>query len=145
VSLFKIVKYSSLIYVLGRHRSKLFRSAAVLLFAFITSLLYEDIRHYLELQHPGTLLYALTAKIIVVYGSLVFVLWQFRPNAAEKSPVGAENPAEAENPTQSPADRLDALADVDTHDRLRSRYDRILNDGSRATKSKGKDSGEPAP
>lgn len=145
MSLFKIVKYSSLIYFLGRHRSKLFRSAAVLLFAFITSLLYDDIRHYLELQHPGTLLYALAAKITIVYGSLVFVLWQFRPKASEKPPIEVEKAAAAEMPRQSPQDRLDALANVDTYDRLRNRYDRILNDNSRAARPKSKDRGEPAP
>ncbi len=84
MSLFRIVKYSSLIYFLGRHRDKLFRSLAVLLFALVTSLLYEDLRHYLELQHPGTLIYALIAKVVIVYGALAFVLWQFRPHQRTK-------------------------------------------------------------
>ena len=123
MSLFRIVKYSSLIYFLGRHRDKLFRSAAVLLFAFITSLLYDDLRHYLEIQHPGTLLYALIAKIVIVYGSLAFVLWQFRPKRGNSAP---EPPAEKAAPPVPPSDRLDALANVDEHQRLRSRYDRVL-------------------
>jgi hypothetical protein len=142
VSLFRIVKYSSLIYFLGRHRNKLFRSAAVLLFAFVTSLLYEDIRAYLEIQHPGTLIYALVAKIVIVYGSLLFVLWQFRPQGERKAPTqnapgqdrgkrgkgqAGNGEAEAtEAPRSPPDDRLQALADIDRHDRLRSRYDRVL-------------------
>ena len=52
MSLFRIVKYSSIIYFLGKHRGKLFRSLAVLLFAVVTSLLYEDLRVYLASQHP---------------------------------------------------------------------------------------------
>ena len=123
MSLFRIVKYSSLIYFLGRHRDKLFRSLAVLLFALITSLLYEDLRHYLELQHPGTLIYALIAKVVIVYGALAFVLWQFRPSGGEVQPPKATPEAE---PAPAPADRLDAFADVDRYTRLRSRYDRVL-------------------
>lgn len=136
MSLFRIVKYSSLIYFLGRHRSKLFRSIAVLLFALLTSLLYDDVRAYLELQHPGTLLYALLAKIIIVYGSLAFVLWQFRPrrdgSAAEKAPPAIEKSKKA---AELPDDRLQALTDVDRHDRLRSRYDRVLSGDSKAPDS----------
>mgnify|MGYP000751873752 CR=1 FL=1 len=63
-----------------------------LLFAFITSLLYDDIRAYLEIQHPGSLIYALIAKIVIVYGSLAFVLWQFRPRAAASGAAGRETP-----------------------------------------------------
>jgi hypothetical protein len=133
VSLFRIVKYSTLIYFLGRHRSKLFRSIAVLLFAFVTSLVYEDVRAYLELQHPGTLLYALIAKIVIVYGSLLFVLWQFRPRsstAADDAGAGADageiRRGRSRDTPLAPPDRLSALSDIETHDRLRSRYDRVL-------------------
>ena len=128
VSLFRIVKYSSLIYFLGRHRNKLFRSFAVLLFALITSLLYEDVRHYLELQHPGTLLYALIAKMVIVYSSFAFVLWQFRPGGGPRPPASA---AKAK-PAPAPMPRIDAFADVDRHTRLRSRYDRVLKGDSAA-------------
>jgi len=135
VSLFRIVKYSSLFYFLGRHRGKLFRSAAVLLFALVTSLLYDDLRLYLESQHPESLIYALIAKVAIVYGALAFVIIQFRPRGARKqrgearaarlgSEAGADRGA-AVGDTPG-AERLDALADVDRHARLRSRYDRIL-------------------
>lgn len=142
MSLFRIVKYSSLIYFLGKHRDKLFRSAAVLLFAFVTSLLYDDLRHYLEIQHPGTLLYALIAKIVIVYGSLVFVFWQFRPrrgdtSSSAKAEAGktgkgrnTEKPQVEE--AERPRDRLDELADIDSHPRVRSRYERVLDGESNA-------------
>ena len=133
MSLFRIVKYSSILYFLGRHRTKLFRSIAVLLFALVTSFLYEDLRVYLEIQHPGTLIYALAGKVIIVYGALAFVLLQFRPAKSEngegeeraRSLGGRSKPSEAPE-TEAPRDRLDALADIEHHDRLRSRYDRIL-------------------
>lgn len=132
MSLFRLVKYSSLIYFLGRHRSKLFRSIAVLLFALLTSLIYDDVRSYLELQHPGTLLYALLIKIVIVYGSLAFVLWQFRPRRAERGDAGvsrADSLAQesTKRAATTPEDRLQALADLDRHDRLRSRYERVLS------------------
>lgn len=123
MSVFRLIKYSSIIYFLGRHKSKLFRSVAVLLFAFVTTLLYDDVRVYLESQHPDTLLYALGAKILIVYGSLAFVLWQFRGAARERS---GQEPARVVA-AEEPQDRLSSLADVDAHVKLKSRYDRILD------------------
>ncbi|MFK8041009.1 hypothetical protein [Congregibacter sp.] len=133
MSIFRILKYSSLLYFLGKHRSKLARSAAVLLFAFVSSLIYDDVRIYLAQQHPGTLIYALIAKIVIVYGSLVFVLLQFR-NSVRSSDDGKARAARiAERNDSSPPSseavakgHLDALADLEEHDHLRSRYDRIL-------------------
>ena len=133
MSIFRILKYSSLLYFLGKHRSKLTRSAAVLLFAFVSSLIYDDVRVYLAQQHPGTLIYALIAKIVIVYGSLVFVLLQFR-SSAQSSDDGKTRAAKvAERNDNSPPStepvvkgHLDALADLEEHGHLRSRYDRIL-------------------
>jgi hypothetical protein len=133
MSLFRILKYSSIIYFLGKHRDKLFRSVAVLLFAFVTSLIYDDLQVYLAQQHPGTLIYALIGKIVIVYGSLVFVLLQFRAGAKASDQGEARAAALAKTDEQSttsespPRDRLDALSDLDHHDRLRSRYERILS------------------
>jgi len=142
VSLFRLIKYSSILYYFGKHRDKLLRSAAVLLFAFVTSLIYEDVRMYLAQQHPGTLIYALLVKIVIVYGSLVFVLLQFRGSknretdgearAAAAAAKGGSAPDKGSSkragkaPAPAPGDRLDALSDLDRHDRLKSRYDRIL-------------------
>lgn len=78
MSLFRFAKYSTMLFFLHRHRSKLFRSIAVLLFALVTSLLYEDLRIYLDARHLDTLVYALPGKAIIVCGMLGFVLFQFR-------------------------------------------------------------------
>ncbi len=132
MSLFRFVKYSSILFFLSKHRAKLFRSAAVLLFAFVTSLLYDDLRLYLESQHPESLIYALIAKIVIVYGSLLFVLLQFRPGSGEKrgearaAAMPKATPSGKETSTEAPNDRLSALADVDSHKSLRTRYDRVL-------------------
>jgi hypothetical protein len=132
MSMFKLIKYSSIIFFLGKHRGKLFRSTAVLLFALVTSLLYEDVRVFLTEQHPETLIYALVAKIGIVYGSLAFVLLQFRPDksgssSGEMKAAALGDKKSGKTTGQSPGtDRLDALADLDQHQQLRSRYDRIL-------------------
>ena len=133
MSLFRFVKYSSILFFLGRHRTKLFRSLAVLLFALVTTLLYEDVRVYLETRHPETLIYALGVKILIVYGALAFVLLQFRPGAGNSDAGEARAAAVARKPRgkgeTSPAGEpapLDAIADVDSHRSLQTRYDRIL-------------------
>ena len=131
MSLFRFVKYSSILYFLGKHRDKLFRSLAVLLFALVTSLLYDDLRLYLEARHPETLIYALVAKVLIVYGSLVFVLLQFRPRGTREKRGEARAAAIAPDKRQpgdkqEEKDRLDALADVEIHGTLRTRYDRVL-------------------
>ena len=85
----------------------------------------EFIRDTLQAQHPGTVVYALIGKIIIVYSALVFVLWQFRPEpktSAEKLP---DTPPEVEPPP--PHDRPSALEDIESHDKLKTRYDRILS------------------
>lgn len=135
--MFRLIKYSSLIYFLGKHRDKLFRSAAVLLFAFITSLLYDDVQVYLAAQHPETLLYALIAKIAIVYGSLGFVLLQFRPASSTSKPgIAPDVSTEAAKDDNKPNDKLQALADIDNHTRLRTRYDQLLEgDSDSASKS----------
>ena len=83
MSLFRLIKYSSILFFLGKYKFKLFRVIAVLLFAGVTSLLYGDIEAYLAREHPGTVIYALTVKICIVYGALAFVLWQFKPDSAD--------------------------------------------------------------
>lgn len=131
MSLFRFVKYSSILYFLGKHRGKLFRSAAVLLFAVVTSLLYDDLRVYLESQHPESLIYALVAKVVIVYGAFAFVLLQFRPGG-QREKRGEERaaamPRAERGKATAPAanDRLSALADVDTHVKLRTRYEQVL-------------------
>ncbi len=124
MSLFRIVKYSSILFFLSKYKDRLFRVFAVLLFAGVTSILYEDVAVYLQKQHPGTVIYALVAKIVVVYGALAFVLWQFRP-------VENANPQRTSSSDTGVRqavfdDRLSALEDVSHKQQLRSRYDSIV-------------------
>jgi len=137
MSLFKVVKYSSLLFFLGKYKSKLFRVLSVLLFAAVTSLLYRDVAAYLQLQHPGTVIYALAVKVAIVYGSLAFVLWQFRPTP-ESKPADSnskQTPSAPEMDTGEPGESqnsaLTALEDVSRKESLRSRYDAILKNGGK--------------
>jgi len=132
MSLFRVIKYSSVLFFLGKYKSKLFRVIAVLLFALVTSLLYQDLANYLAQQHPDTVIYALIGKILIVYGSLLFVLWQFKPEPDAHSPSrqavsSNEGSSKTGQPgVATPGDRLSQLEDLDTHQRLRTRYDQLL-------------------
>lgn len=134
MSIFRIVKYSSILFFLGKYKSKLFRVVAVLLFALVTSLLYQDVVEYLQQQYPETVIYALIGKIIIVYGALVFVLLQFRPETGDESNAGTQIMAEMKNPSSDkkvagppPGDRLAGLKDVTKKTTLRSRYDKVID------------------
>ena len=127
MSLFRLIKYSSVIFFLGKYKQKIFRVLVVLLFALVTSLLYQDVVDYLAQQHPGSVIYALMAKIAIVYGALAFVLWQFRPTPDARPDSAPAKPTAAPTAT----DRLSRLADIDTTDQLASRYqDTIERDKS---------------
>ncbi|MEH6590409.1 MAG: hypothetical protein V7746_09145 [Halioglobus sp.] len=131
MSLFKIVKYSSLLFFLGKYKTRLFRVVCVVLFAIITSLLYQDVVAYLQSTHPGSLVYALIIKILIVYGALVFVLWQFRPVRDNSSTVPERTRPLADTENEAPAplelnDRLSTLEDVSQTGPLHSRYTGVL-------------------
>lgn len=123
MSLFRVIKYSSILFFLGKYKHKLFRVVVVLLFALATSILYQDVADYLRDQYPGSVVYALIAKIIIVYGALAFVLWQFKPEA-EKAPVN--QPAETETEAAA-SDRLSRLEDIEAKDKLASRYQKVID------------------
>lgn len=134
MSLFRIVKYSSIIFFLGKYKAKLFRVVAVLLFALVTSLLYQDVAEYLRQQYPETVIYALIAKVVIVYGALGFVLLQFRPEpdggAGTNTPVMDESKSFStveELSNTPPRDRLSSLEDVTKKTTLRSRYDKVID------------------
>lgn len=128
MSVFRVIKYSSLLFFLGKYKTKLFRVITVLLFAFITSLLYQDVVAYLQLNHPDTVIYALIAKIIIVYGSLAFVLWQFKPDTEATAAPTQEVRDQSGDASDVSADRLASLNDVATKEQLGNRYQKILDD-----------------
>ena len=126
MSLFRIIKYSALLHLASKYRVKLFRIVAVLLFAWASSILYQDVAAYLEDAYPDTVIYALIGKIIIVYGALIFVLLQFRPES--------ESPSERPSLEQGASagekkDRLSALSNLDTHDQLRTRAGSVHGSG----------------
>jgi hypothetical protein len=145
MSLFRIVKYSSILFYLGKYKIKLFRVIAVLLFAGITSLLYSDVAAYLQEAHPGIVIYALIAKIFIVYGSFAFILWQFRPEPSSsdkyqqsEDDISGVKRERSESSVSSP---LSALEDVSQKSALRSRYEGVLEgNGSRSDSVKKGDS-----
>ena len=130
MSLFRIVKYSSVLFFFGKYKIRIFRVVAVLLFAAITSLLYQDVVDYLEMRHPDTVIYALVAKVLIVYGALLFVLLQFRPES-KSAPSTLDQAA----PTQGVAvdnsvatpDRLGQLEDITEKSSLKQRYDKVID------------------
>ena len=129
MSLFRVIKYSSVLFFLGKYKSKLFRVIAVLLFALVTSLLYQDLANYLAQQHPDTVIYALIGKIVIVYGSLLFVLWQFRPEPDHRESARQKVSDDGANDhagTVKPDDRLSQLENLEEHQRLRTRYEQLL-------------------
>lgn len=129
MSLFRVIKYSSVLFFLGKYKSKLFRVIAVLLFALVTSLLYQDLANYLAQQHPDTVIYALIGKIVIVYGSLLFVLWQFRPEPDTRESARqkvSDDRANDHAGTVKPDDRLSQLENLEEHQRLRTRYEQLL-------------------
>lgn len=134
MSLFRFAKYSTLLFFLGKYKGKIFRVIAVLLFAAVTSLLYQDIAEYLHREHPGTVLYALAGKVIIVYGALAFVLWQFRPRRAggDSGNRSAARPLDRQPAVEPPRDRLSRLENLAEYDRLRTRYDKVLGGGGPA-------------
>ena len=131
MSLFRFAKYSTILFFLGKYKNRLFRVIAVLLFAAVTSLLYQDVAEYLQREHPGTVIYALIGKILIVYGALAFVLWQFRPSPdaeSQKDASSAQPKLEVAkgSPVES-ADRLSELENLGEHDHLTTRYEDILD------------------
>jgi len=146
MSLFRVVKYSSLFYLLKRYRVRLYRALAVILFALLTTLLYGDLVVYLQARNPEGLIYALVGKTLIVYGALAIVLWQFRPlpesppatPGAGRKPAG--QPASTPPPGASGSEDgspLSALADIDRHEQLRSRYDALLKPPAGSASKRG--------
>jgi hypothetical protein len=132
VSLFRLLKYSSLLFLLGKYKHKVFRVVAVLLLAAVTALLYGDVEAYLAREHPETVIYALIGKILIVYGALAFVLWQFRPvpEVAVKLSANPGRPSgftDGDPSGESETDRLSRLSDLDRHDQLKNRSSDLLS------------------
>jgi hypothetical protein len=108
VSLYRFLRTSALLALAGRYRQKLFRLLVALAVAIVTSWLYDDIANYLETQKPELVLMALILKTLIVYGMLVYVIWQLRPEAwtAEPEQPAVAPGAAVDNSSPSPLDEL---------------------------------------
>jgi len=95
-------------------------------------MLYQDVANFLQQQYPNTVVYALIGKIVIVYGALIFVLFQFRPdpedklNALSQPPETSKLDPTSSSQSKSPNDRLTALEDVTQKGKLRSRYEDVM-------------------
>lgn len=132
MSFFKVIKYSSLLFLLGKHKIKVFRVAAIVSFAMVSSLLYDDVTLFLAAQYPNSLGYALVVKVAIVYSALAFALWQFRPVSPRVAPISSKSEGTNSLHSTTPADnepqrvdRLAAFSDLDKYGDLQSRSDAL--------------------
>ncbi len=121
---------------------------AVLLFALVSSLLYQDVAEYLQQQYPETVVYALIIKVVIVYGALAFVLLQFRPEPDKGDSTQTMEDLKHSSPEEiasspAPNDRLASLEDVTKKTTLRSRYDKVIDGDSDYEARHSSSSGDP--
>jgi uncharacterized membrane protein len=117
MSLFRFARATSLLYLAGRYRQRLYLLILLLVFAATTAWLYGDIAAYLREHHPHLEVYALIVKTLAVYGALACTFWVLRPR-------GETVHNEAEQPAAEQASRLETVA---SKQRLSSRYEAILD------------------
>ena len=129
MSLYRFVRTSALLALAGRYRNKLFRLAVAIAIALVTAWLYDDVALYLDRQRPEWLGAALILKTLIVYGALVYAIWQLRPGAWKEPEIppsvqteGKTTVSGLDNSQPSP---LDELLEKPS---LRSRKDAILGD-----------------
>jgi len=107
MSVYRFLRASTMLALARRYRQKLFGIVVALAVALTTSWLYGDIAHYLENHHPQWLFAALLSKTLIVYGVLVYLVWQLRPAAWGSEPVAQDLPPAASNAvTAGPLDEL---------------------------------------
>jgi hypothetical protein len=108
VSLYRFLRTSALLALAGRYRQKLFLILVAVAVATVSSWLYDDVASYLESQHPEFVLMALILKTLIVYGVLVYVVWQLRPSgwAAEPESSSTAQPASTASEEPGPLDEL---------------------------------------
>ena len=123
MSIYRFLRTSALLALARRYRQKLFAMGVAIALALTTSWLYGDIARYLETQHPQWLLLALLTKTLIVYGVLVYLVWQLRPSAWSLEPKAQELPPAAS--TAPLAGPLDELLDKP---RLKTRRQSLLDE-----------------
>ncbi len=132
MSLFKVAKYSTLLFFMKRHKKQLHRLGATALLLLVSYFLLGDLQAFFAQTHPDLAIYMLVAKSALLYGAAGILIWQWRPkpdSATSGGKVKPETPAVSntqEVAQDKPNSRLDAFKDLDQHDYLQTRYQAIM-------------------
>jgi hypothetical protein len=137
MSLFKVAKYSTLLFFMKRHKKQLHRLGAAALLLLVSYFLLGDLQDFFAQSHPDLAIYVLVAKSALLYGAAGILIWQWRPksdSAKLRGKANSEGPSvsESQDRAQSkPSSRLDAFKDLDQHDRLQTRYQAIMKNSAK--------------
>ena len=123
MSVYRFLRASTMLALARRYRQKLFGILVAIAVALTTSWLYSDIASYLQNHHPQWLLAALVTKTIIVYGVLVYLVWQLRPSA-----WGSESPEKPASPTPPGASAPGPLDELLEKPKLKSRRESLLDE-----------------
>jgi len=132
MSLFKFAKYSTLLFFMKRHKKQLHRLGATALLLLVSYFLLGDLQDFFAQTHPDLAIYMLVAKSALLYGAAGILIWQWRPKSDSsilnvKAKSDALSISKNQEATQDAASsRLDAFKNLDQHDKLKSRYQAIM-------------------
>jgi hypothetical protein len=129
VSLFRVAKYSALLFFLKRHRNKVHRSVSLLLLGLVTYFLLGDLQGFLQEVHPDSVVYLLVAKSVLLYGGVAILIWMLRPTEGDKKPPiqsAQKTQAAGESDNPDTGSRLDQFRNLERHDKLQTRYQKTL-------------------
>jgi len=137
MSLFKVAKYSTLLFFMKRHKKQLHRLGSTALLLSVSYFLLGDLQDYFAQTHPNLAIYMLVAKSALLYGAAGILIWQWRPKSDSSPSSGrakSEVPAvsDRQNVSQSKSrSRLDAFKDLDQHEQLQTRYQAVMKSKSK--------------
>lgn len=125
MSLFKLAQYSALVFLIKRHRSKIYRWLSIAVFILISYWLVSDLEQYVAQAYPAAMLYWLVGKALLLYLGLAVLLWQLRPRIR----AGAVRKVEPERSVDvvQNNDRLEQFRDLNAHAELPSRSQQIVD------------------
>jgi hypothetical protein len=115
-----------------RHKKQLHRLGATALLLLVSYFLLGDLQDFFAQTHPDLAIYMLVAKSALLYGAAGILIWQWRPKSDSsilnvKAKSDALSISKNQEATQDAASsRLDAFKNLDQHDKLKSRYQAIM-------------------
>jgi apolipoprotein N-acyltransferase len=125
MSLFKLAQYSALVFLIKRHRSKIYRWLSIAIFILISYWLVSDLEQYVAQAYPAAMLYWLVGKALLLYLGLAVLLWQLRPSVRAGAVRKVETERSADIVLNS--DRLEQFRDLNAHAELPSRSQQIVD------------------